>query len=237
MLSIDRTPLSTRLLNGHDTNCRFGSSRTASIDGSARRTYLAAVAPPHPPPITTTRRPVFWAKSETVGAQPAASSASPVPEVRRNSLRVDAFIRPSPDCVRTTPLGHAEPAGRLVPGRQHSPPERDRDDQHDGTGPAERRRQKNRRAELLQKPGLHRAEPHERRAPRKPRNGDPELHLSLTGSPERAGATAARECHPDAERETAGERAEPHSRKHPLALVLEVGVFQDGESQRRHDER
>src|SRR2546422_507128 len=153
MLSIDRTPLSTRLLNGHDTNCRFGSSRTTSIDGSARRTYLAAGAPPHPPPITTTRRPVFWAKSETVGAQPAASRPSPVPEVRRNSLRVDAIIRRAP-C-----------------------------------------------------------------------------------SPERAGAQGARECHPDAERETAGERAEPHGWEHPLALVLEVGVFQDGEAQRRHDER
>src|SRR5260370_4643159 len=128
MVWSDRRPLSRRLLNGHDRNCRFGSSGTTSIDGSARRTYLAAVAPPHPPPITTTRRPLFWAKSETVGAQPAASSASPVPEVRRNSLRVDAFIRPSPDCVRTTPLGHAEPAGRLVPGLHHTPPKPDRVD-------------------------------------------------------------------------------------------------------------
>src|SRR2546428_6910179 len=91
MLSIERPPLSTRLLNGHDTNSLFGSSRTTSIDGSARRTYLAAVAPPQPPPITTTRRPGFWAKSETVGAQPDASRPSPIPVVPRKSLRVQSI--------------------------------------------------------------------------------------------------------------------------------------------------
>src|SRR3989304_168400 len=50
MLSMDRTPLSTRLLNGQETNCLFDSRRTTSMEGSARRTYLAAVAPPPPPP-------------------------------------------------------------------------------------------------------------------------------------------------------------------------------------------
>jgi hypothetical protein len=59
MLSIVRTPLRTRFENGHETNCLFGSSNTTSIEGSASRTYFAAVAPPQPPPITTTRRPLF----------------------------------------------------------------------------------------------------------------------------------------------------------------------------------
>src|SRR5438094_6544943 len=122
MLSMERTPLSTRLLNGHDTNPLFGSSRTTSIDGSASRTYLAAVAPPQPPPITTTRRPGFCAKSETLGAQPAASRPRPIPDVPRKSLRVQ-FIRTSSKAR----LDGAEAAGRFVPGRQHSPPERDPD--------------------------------------------------------------------------------------------------------------
>src|SRR5437867_2763735 len=137
MLSIVRTPLSTRLLNGHDTNSLFGSSRTTSIDGSARRTYLAAVAPPQPPPITTTRRPDFCAKSETVGAQPAASRPSPIPDVPRKCLRVQFILfppwgaptgPPNPPTLGSAPaqpwrssnsLDRAEPAGRFVPGRQH----------------------------------------------------------------------------------------------------------------------
>src|SRR6267142_5603207 len=134
MLSIERTPLSTRLLNGHDTNSLFGSSRTTSIDGSARRTYLAAVAPPQPPPITTTRRPGFCAKSETLGAQPAASRPRPIPDVPRKSLRVQFIMSSSGSS--TSQLNSAEAAGRFVPGRQHSPPERDRDDQHDRATPA-----------------------------------------------------------------------------------------------------
>src|SRR5512145_268459 len=93
MLSIVRTPLRTRFENGHETNSLFGSSRTTSIDGSASRTYLAAVAPPHPPPITTTRRPGFWAKSDTFGAQPAARR--PSPEVQRNALRVESVMASS----------------------------------------------------------------------------------------------------------------------------------------------
>ena len=63
MLSIVRSPLSTRLLNGQEMNSRFGSSRTTSMPGSSRRTYLAAVAPPQPPPMTTTRRVVLGMKS------------------------------------------------------------------------------------------------------------------------------------------------------------------------------
>src|SRR3989449_6733921 len=91
-LSIERTPERTRLLNGHDTNCWFGSSRTTSIEGSANRTYFAAVAPPQPPPITTTRRPVLGAKSPLIvvahPATPAAArSPSPAPVPDRSEER------------------------------------------------------------------------------------------------------------------------------------------------------
>src|SRR6266850_278316 len=231
MLSIERTPLSTRLLNGHDTNSLFGSSKTTSIDGSASRTYLAAVAPPQPPPITTTRRPGFCAKSETLGAHPAASRPRPIPDVPRNSLRVQSLMRASVES------DGAEAAGRFVPGRKHSPPERDRDDQRDSAAPAERGRQEDRRPELLEEPGLRRDQSGEGRADGEARDGGPELHLALAGAPERAGAAPARERHPHAEGESAGERAEPGGREHPLALVLEVGEFQDREPEHRHDER
>src|SRR5713101_478147 len=102
MLSMERRPLSTRLLNGHETNSRLGSRSTTSMPGSSDRTYLAAVAPPHPPPITTTRRPLFGMKSPfIVGAHPprpesadppSSPSPRPAPEVLRNSLRVDRFM-------------------------------------------------------------------------------------------------------------------------------------------------
>src|SRR5438552_11160449 len=91
MLSIVRTPLSTRLLNGHETKRSLGSSSTTSMEGSLRRRYFAALAPPQPPPITTTRRPDLGAMSPVIGAaQPAASAPSPSPpaDVRRNRLRV-----------------------------------------------------------------------------------------------------------------------------------------------------
>ena len=87
-----RTSLRTRLLIGHEMNCFCGSSTITSIDGSARRTYLAAVAPPQPPPMTTTRRPVFGAKSPFIeGAQPArpprAMVPRPAPAAFTNCLR------------------------------------------------------------------------------------------------------------------------------------------------------
>src|SRR5215204_157593 len=97
MLSSVRTPLSTRLLNGHEMNCLFGSRRMTSIDGSPSFTYFAAVAPPHPPPITTTRLPDFGAKSPFVAvAHPpsAPTAATPRPVVRRNCLRVTLITFP-----------------------------------------------------------------------------------------------------------------------------------------------
>jgi hypothetical protein len=80
-------------------------------------------------------------------------------------------------------------------------------------------------------------QPSERGAQREARDRHPELHLPLAGAPERAGAAAARERHADAKGETAGERADPRGGEHPLALVLEVGVFQDREPERRDDQR
>ncbi len=103
MLSMVRTPLSTRLLNGQEMNSRFGSSSTTSMLGSSTRMYLAAVAPPQPPPMTTTRRPVFGMKSPFMPvahppspATDAAASPRPAPERLRNSLRVNGFIGSSP---------------------------------------------------------------------------------------------------------------------------------------------
>src|SRR5438445_12912331 len=78
---MERTPLSTRLLNGHETNLVLGSMRITSSEGSSIRTYLAAVAPPQPPPITITRRPEVGARSAgvvvAVGASVRAQSARP----------------------------------------------------------------------------------------------------------------------------------------------------------------
>src|SRR5438445_7907498 len=110
--SMVRTPARTRLLNGQETNCRLGSIRTTSIPGSSSRTYFAAVAPPQPPPITTTRGPDFGAKSPLVeAAQPArpppASTPRPTPDVRRNPLRVTvlmALLLLGDGCVREFPV-------------------------------------------------------------------------------------------------------------------------------------
>ena len=98
-LSIERTPLTTRFENGQEMNLSLGSSRTTSIAGSCMRTYLAAVAPPQPPPITITRRPLrFGARSPgvlvVVGAPPVLAQparperATTADEALRNSLRV-----------------------------------------------------------------------------------------------------------------------------------------------------
>src|SRR5262245_19759533 len=120
-LSSVRTPLRTRLLNGHETNSRFGSRRTTSMLASSRRTYLAAVAPPQPPPITTTRRADLGMKSPLVVmvAQPEARSPGPPsspsiaapPEVLRNVLRVNPVMA-SPfavDASRSPCLYHSAP--------------------------------------------------------------------------------------------------------------------------------
>src|SRR5438552_6014904 len=144
---MERRPLSTRLLNGHETNCRLGSRSTTSMPGSSDRKYFAAVAPPQPPPITTTRRALLVMKSPfIVGAHPprpesadppSKPSPRPAPEVLRKSLRVDRFMALSslgetlPDVLSARlatpcPLERMRPpralsvarlAGPLIPGR------------------------------------------------------------------------------------------------------------------------
>src|SRR5262245_60554229 len=109
--SIERTPLRTRLLNGHETNARLGSISPTSMAGSWARTYFAAVAPPQPPPITTARRPDFGMKSPFMdGAHPRsppARSAAPDPATPRNALRVNrvmAGLLERPRSSRELPL-------------------------------------------------------------------------------------------------------------------------------------
>src|SRR5712692_8624297 len=113
-----RWPLRTRLLNGHDTNLAFGSSSTTSMDGSASRTYLAAVAPPQPPPTTTTRRLALGSISPLVLAQPAspatASAPAPVPEIFRKCLRDNAG-----DVMSVPPFA----AGKIAEVDLHGGPE------------------------------------------------------------------------------------------------------------------
>src|SRR2546427_9576716 len=95
MLSSVRTPLSTRLLKGHETNWRLGSSRMTSMDGAPRRTYFAAGAPPPPPPTTTTPRAVFRAETPFIAvAHPPPSRATPHPNPhgRPDSRRPLAFL-------------------------------------------------------------------------------------------------------------------------------------------------
>src|SRR5262245_5065920 len=112
MLSIVRTPLSTRLLKGHDTKDRFGSSATTSMAGSSARTYFAAVAPPQPPPVTTTRRDASGMKSPFVEAAhpPSATTAAPAPATPRNVRRV---IRSEGGCA---PLPNLPPTAGCAGG-------------------------------------------------------------------------------------------------------------------------
>src|SRR5260370_20807125 len=103
---IERTPLSTRLLSGHETNLVLGSIRITSSEGSSIRTYLAAVAPPQPPPITITRRPEVGARSDGVDvavraalpaqpANPEAATAAPLEALRQSLRLLRAMTYPS----------------------------------------------------------------------------------------------------------------------------------------------
>src|SRR5262245_35610364 len=130
-----RTPLSTRLLKGHEMNSRLGSRRTTSMVGSYRRTYLAAVAPPQPPPTTTTRR----SPRPSVVAQPpmpaARALAAPALEIPRKALRVRSVVMADPPLRRRSLPARADdviarsymgPDGRARAGQQPDESRRDR---------------------------------------------------------------------------------------------------------------
>src|SRR5207249_1665523 len=139
------------------------------------------------------------------------SARSPTPSARSPRRRARALPRTTSEGILSVstrssvpPLDHAERVRLLVPGRQHSPRERDRDDQRNGASPPEGRGQEDRGAELLEEPGLRRDQPRERRAQGEAGDRGPELHLPLAGAPERARPAAAGERHPHAEGEAAG---------------------------------
>ena len=95
-----RWPLNTRLLNGQEMNSRLGSIITTSMDGSAIRTYLAAVAPPQPPPITTTRRPLLGAMSpvmRTGAARESKPGAQAQPDTRTRGAEEISARQPAHD--------------------------------------------------------------------------------------------------------------------------------------------
>src|SRR5262245_17897816 len=77
-------PASTRLEIGQETNPASRSTSTTSIDESHMRMYLAAVAPPKPPPMTTTR-----ALEGALVAQPASETA---PAAFRKSRLLMAYL-------------------------------------------------------------------------------------------------------------------------------------------------
>src|SRR5438552_37074 len=220
MLPIERTPLSTRLLNGHDTNCLLGSSRTTSIDGSASRTYFAAVAPPQPPPTTTTRRPALGAKSPLIaGAHPAARNPNPAPaaDVLRNSLRVNRVMTRPPfaSVFSMRRSQRAESSVLLVPGRAQSPRRHHEDHEAEGRAPTDRRRQEHGGAELPEEAGLRRHEARQRTAEGEASDRRPELHLALARAPDRARTAAAGQRHPNAEHEAPAERPRPRAGRRP----------------------
>src|SRR5881628_2534321 len=253
-LSIERTPLSTRLENGQEMNLALGSIRMTSVAGSSIRTYFAAVAPAQPPPITTTRRPLrLGARSVgvviAVGAPPMpAQPARPdtttaVPEAFRKFLRViRAMTSPLDGHGRWTAtvrysgsVRYGEFSGVLVPRRGERPRGGHRDDEQNRRAPADGGRQEHRDADLGERAAEHEAR--ERRAEREADDGGPQLDLPLARAPDRAGAAPAGERHADAEQRAAEQAADAGRGEHPVALVLEVGEFEDREAERAHDQR
>src|SRR6185295_19510715 len=80
-------PASTRLEIGQETKPDSRSTSRTSMFGSHKRMYLAAVAPPKPAPITTTRP-----RAGRVVAQPVADSAAVDTENFRKSRRRIVFM-------------------------------------------------------------------------------------------------------------------------------------------------
>src|SRR6266850_1959800 len=81
MSSIVFEPPRTRFEIGHEMKNGLRSTSVTSMPGSHMRMYFAAVAPPKPAPITTTR-----ALAGDIVAQPAADSVAPAAASFRNCL-------------------------------------------------------------------------------------------------------------------------------------------------------
>src|SRR5206468_3279421 len=226
-------------------NCWFGSSRTTSIDGSASRTYFAAVAPPQPPPITTTRRPALGAKSPLIaGAHPAARNPNPAPaaDVLRNSLRVNRVMTRPPfaSVFSMRRSQRAESAVLRVPGRAQSPRRQHEDHEAEGRAPTDRRRQEHGGAELPEDAGLRRHEARQRTAEGEASDRRPELHLALARAPDRARTAAAGQRHPDAEHEAPAERPaeeQEDALRHVAAARVDERRREQDDQQQRADPR
>src|SRR5712692_3965888 len=84
----DLLPPRTRFESGHEMNALSRSTITTSIAGSHIRTYFAAVAPPKPPPITTTR-----ALDGVVVAHPATEIAPAILRKSRRFMAASLLLR------------------------------------------------------------------------------------------------------------------------------------------------
>src|SRR5262245_21756321 len=128
-----------------------------SMDGSARRTYLAALLPPQPPPMTTTRGPFLGPTSPPpmICAQPAPKlpTASPAAEPRRNCRRV---ISPMAPLLRSFTVSRegAEPPALFVPGGDQRPCRHHCQHQDQRAAPAQHGGQEHGQPQLAQQPRL-----------------------------------------------------------------------------------
>src|SRR5437879_9568869 len=145
--------------------------RITSSEGSSIRTYLAAVAPPQPPPITITRRPEVGARSAgavvavgaAVRAQPArpvTATAAPVDALRKSLRLIRAMTSPWNCHGRWTAtvrysgsVRYGEFSRVLVPRRRERPRGRHGDHEQQCRAPADGRRQEHRDPQLAQRPG------------------------------------------------------------------------------------
>src|SRR5262249_44702491 len=215
-----------------------------SIAESCIRTYFAAVAPPQPPPMTTTRRPVrFGERSDGVLvaviespllAQPARpETATATPEARRNSRRVIRAMTSPPDCHGrwVAPVRYSGSVRRgelsrvLVPRSDERPGGGDADHEQQRGAPAHGGGQEDGDAELGERAAE--SDARDRRAEREARDGRPELDLALAGPPDGARAAPASERHADAEQRAAEQPSDARGGEDPVALVLEIGELED----------
>src|SRR5256885_12079020 len=134
-------------------------------------------------------------------------------------------------------LQRAESPMLLVPRRAEGPGHHDENHEADRAPPPDRRRQEHGGAELPEEAGLYGDPAHQRPSEGEAGDRRPELHLALARAPDRAGAAAARQRHPDPERQAPDERARAGGGEDPPALVLEIGELEDRESERADHER